>query len=89
MFLYIMDYKAIISEIKRLSELLEKEKEADLQQYRLKMTGTSLAERRKEGVCWYPVVVEKSTFDSGERLLIRISRSREHNQSHLFQSGNW
>ncbi len=87
MFLYIMDYKAIISEIKRLSELLEKEKEADLQQYRLKMTGTSLAERRKEGVCWYPVVVEKSTFDSGERLLIRISRSREHNQSHLFQSG--
>ncbi|HNP18849.1 MAG TPA: AAA domain-containing protein [Fulvivirga sp.] len=74
-------------ELKKLQQLLKKEKEEDLEQYKLKMSGTSLKDRRRQGVCWYPVHVEKTQFDAGERLLVKVSRPPEHKESHLFQSG--
>lgn len=74
-------------EIKHLIDLLKKEKEADLAYYRKKMIGTSLKERRKQGVCWYPVTMDRTKFDAGERLIIKVSRPPEHIDAHLFQSG--
>ncbi len=74
-------------EIEKVLSLLLKEKEEDLKQYKRKMADTSVAERRKEGVCWYPVNIERTHFDAGERLLVKISRPKEHTESHLFQSG--
>ncbi|MDN5200659.1 AAA domain-containing protein [Fulvivirgaceae bacterium BMA10] len=82
-----MPKKDIQEGLKTLLVLLKKEKEEDLLQYKLKMAGTSLIERRKQGVCWYPVHLERTRFDSGERLLVRISRPLEHKDPHLFQSG--
>ena len=82
-----MERKALQEHFRKLSELLKKEKAADLALYKSKMTNTSLVERRKAGVCWYPVLLEKARFDAGERLLVRLSRSSEHKDSHLFQSG--
>lgn len=82
-----MPRRDIQEELKHLLILLRKEKEEDLLVYKRKMTGTSLAERRKQGVCWYPVNLEKTKFDTGERLLVRISRPHEHLDAHLFQSG--
>ena len=67
--------------------MLIKEKVEDLLIYKQKMTGTSLKERREQGVCWYPVDLERTKFDSGERLLVKISRPPEHRESHMFQSG--
>ena len=80
-----MAKKDIQEELKHLLALLKKEKEEDLLMYKRKMTGTSLNERRKQGVCWYPVQLEKTHFDSGERLLVKISRPPEHRDSHMFQ----
>lgn len=82
-----MPKKDIQEELKHLLILLKKEKEADLQQYRQKMAGTSLKERRKQGVCWYPVNLEKTKYDAGERLIVKIARPPEHTDAHLFQSG--
>jgi superfamily I DNA and/or RNA helicase len=82
-----MAYTDIEEEVKNLRALLKQEKEEELAQYNFKMSGTSLVQRRKEGLCWYPVRIEKTSFDSGERLLVRISRPREHQESHMFQSG--
>lgn len=79
--------KDIQEELKNLLILLKKEKDADLQQYRQKMAGTSLKERRKQGVCWYPIQLEKTKYDAGERLIVKISRPSEHTDAHLFQSG--
>lgn len=79
--------KDIQEELKNLLILLKKEKDADLQQYRQKMAGTSLKERRRQGVCWYPINLEKTKFDAGERLIVKISRPPEHTDAHLFQSG--
>jgi len=79
--------KDIQDELKHLLTLLKKEKEEDLLVYKRKMTGTSLNERRNQGVCWYPVNLEKTKFDTGERLLVKISRPPEHRDAHIFQSG--
>ena len=82
-----MTQKNIDEELKLLLSLLKQEKDEELTQYRIKMTGTSFHERRKQGLCWYPVKIEKTSFDSGERLLVRVSRPREHVEPHFFQSG--
>jgi len=73
--------------LKHLLALLKQEKEEDLLVYKRKMTSTSLTERRKQGVCWYPVELERTKFDMGERLLVKVSRPPEHRDNHLFQSG--
>ncbi|MBL3656909.1 AAA domain-containing protein [Fulvivirga sediminis] len=74
-------------DFKHLTALLKKEKEEDLLQYKLKMTGTSFNERRKRGVCWYPVFLDRTKFDAGERLVVKVSRPKEHTESHMFSSG--
>ena len=74
-------------ELEKLLSLIKEEKDEDLSQYRKKMISNSLIDRRKEGVCWYPVQLERTKFDVGERLLVRVSRNEEHESSHLFQSG--
>ncbi|WP_109830179.1 AAA domain-containing protein [Reichenbachiella versicolor] len=82
-----MNQSGIQDHLKKQLILLAKEKEEDLKQYRQKMMSTSLKERRKQGVCWYPVQMIKSHFDAGERLIIKVSRPAEHTDAHLFQSG--
>jgi len=79
--------KNILEHIDKLQHLLQIEKEEDLKQYTQKMQETSYVYRRKEGVCWYPIMLTKERYDSGERLLIHIERPKEHTEQHLFQSG--
>lgn len=79
--------KKIRLEIENLINQLHTEKQEDLYLYKLKMQDTSLVERRLEGICWYPVQLEKTNYDAGERLLVKVSRNSEHSNSHLFQSG--
>ena len=82
-----MSQSQIQEELKNLVQLLAREKEEDLEQYRKKMLGTSLKERRSQGVCWYPVHLGRTKFDAGERLIVKVSRPPEHTDAHLFQSG--
>lgn len=77
----------VYAEVRNLRGLLAKEKEDDLQEYRRRINGKSINEQKKLGVCWYPVKLEKTRFDAGERLLIRISRHAAQNEPHLFQQG--
>jgi len=74
-------------ELLEIQSLLFKEKEADLVQYKKRTEETSYKHRRVTGVCWYPVLLEKSKYDNGERLIVKVSRSREHIQKDSFQSG--
>jgi ATP-dependent RNA/DNA helicase IGHMBP2 len=82
-----MARKDIQEELTRLVNLIQQEKQEDLKQYNLRMQSTSFTEKRKKGVCWYPIRIEKTSFTSAERPIIRISRNTEHRESNLFQSG--
>lgn len=82
-----MSHKYIDEELRKVQSLLKQEKEEELAQYKARMSGSSYNELRKQGLCWYPVRIEKTSFDSGERLIVRISRPKEHTDAHQFQSG--
>jgi superfamily I DNA and/or RNA helicase len=77
----------LITELHQQIQLLRLEKEADLEYYRQKVLLASLEDRKKDGVCWYPVVLESQRFSLGEKLIIRIRRTDDSSRSHVFQSG--
>lgn len=74
------------NELKFTLQLLKKEWEEDLQQYKEKNLKGSLTERKKAGQCWYPVDLKKVKMGYGERYMIEVERHNS-NQSHGFQSG--
>lgn len=82
-----MTHKDIQEELKKVQSLLKQEKEEELAQYSAKLNESSYVAQRKQGLCWYPVKLERTGFDSGERIIVRISRPKEHKDSHQFQSG--
>lgn len=77
----------IIEELQQQIRGLHLEKEADLEYYRQKVLLASLEDRKRDGVCWYPVVVESQRYSLGEKLIVRIRRSDETAKSHVFHSG--
>lgn len=70
-----------------LLRLLKKEREEDRKQYEEKIRNRSLEDRRKEGVTWYPVVVERSFLGTGEKWTIQLARTTDHQRRHFFQAG--
>ncbi|MGK7391248.1 MAG: AAA domain-containing protein [Candidatus Cyclobacteriaceae bacterium M2_1C_046] len=74
-------------ELKKTFELVKMERKADLEYYRNKVLHRSLQDRKKEGVCWYPVVIRRNYIGSGERFMIEAERTSELDQPHVFQSG--
>lgn len=71
----------------KLQELLKLEKQEDYAQYEQKMLNTELDERRKQGVTWYPTVLNNSFISTGERFTIEIERTSHLEQNHSFQVG--
>ncbi len=49
-------------ELKHVQALLKMEKSEDLEQYKKKVLNSSIKERKKDGICWYPVFVKKKLF---------------------------
>ena len=74
-------------ELNHLVNLLAIEKKEDQALFESKNEKTSYRYKRKAGICWYPVILEKNQYDLGERLIVRVSRSKEHIQNDFFQSG--
>ena len=75
------------AEISKLIDLLKIEKDEDYAQYQQKMLNTSLEERRRQGVTWYPVVKANHFISTGERWTVELERTSHLEQNHAFQSG--
>lgn len=67
--------------------LLERERQADLEQYREKVLLRSVTDRTKEGTTWYPAALKRDYIGTGERPVIEIERTNHLDQPHSFQSG--
>jgi len=76
----------IAEELEKSLKLLKQEWEEDLQQFKKKFLYTSIADKKEEGICWYPVQLKKSKVGYGERWIVDLERL-DTKQSHLFQSG--
>lgn len=71
-----------------LLKLLKKEREEDRKQYEDKIRNRSLEDRRKEGVTWYPVSIERSFLGTGEKWTLKIERTSDLETRHYFQAGS-
>jgi len=79
--IYCMDY------FKRLLELLRIEKEADRQSYRELAAKLSVAERRENGMTWYPVAIRDTELGRGDYLLVELERTTHKDIFHQFRFG--
>lgn len=75
-------------EILDLIQLLQIEKDEDYAHYQRKMLNTSVDERRKQGVTWYPIVVQNQWLSTGERFTIELERTSHQEKNHAFQVGS-
>ncbi|TAF31653.1 MAG: IGHMBP2 family helicase [Cytophagales bacterium] len=71
----------------KLKDLLQIEKEADLQAYNQKMLATSIEQKRKDGICWHPMSILNEQIGLGGRLSIEVERTKGLDTPHTFQSG--
>lgn len=76
-----------IDKLKHTFQLLQLERQADLEQYRQKVLMRSLHQRMKEGVTWYPVRLLRDYIGTGERVMIEVEKTNSLDQPHSFQSG--
>jgi ATP-dependent RNA/DNA helicase IGHMBP2 len=77
----------IIEELKHTLSLLKIEWKEDLEYYKRKVLLASIQDKKKDGVCWYPVVIKKSYISTGEQLVVEVERISEKDTPHVFQSG--
>ena len=75
-------------QLSRLSQLLKVEKEEDFQQYQRKILHTSVQDRKKEGVCWYPIKLQSQRIGTGDRIVIQVEKPIEDENNHVFQVGS-
>ncbi|MFC3881900.1 AAA domain-containing protein [Algoriphagus namhaensis] len=76
----------VTEELKKGLKLLKQEWQEDLAQYKKKFLNTSLADKKKEGITWHPILVKKAKIGMGERLLVEIEKL-DPNQNSAFHSG--
>jgi ATP-dependent RNA/DNA helicase IGHMBP2 len=75
-----------LEELKHGLKLLKLEWQEDLAQYKKKFLNTSLADKKKEGITWHPILLKKTKIGMGERLIIEVERADIHYPS-SFSSG--
>ena len=75
-------------QLSNLRRLLKIEKEEDFQQYQQKILNTSVKDRKKEGVCWYPARLQSHRIGMGDRVVAQIEKPIEDETSHVFQVGS-
>ena len=64
-----------LDELKTGLTLLQLEWREDLAQYKKKFLNTSVADKKKEGITWHPILLKKSKIGMGERLIIEVERT--------------
>jgi len=73
---------------KKLQDLLNIEREEDLQSY-LKLTeNTSAADRRALGLTWYPIAIRNTEIGRGDYLTVELERTTHQDFSHQFRFGS-
>ena len=76
-----MDY------FKRLQELLQVEREEDKQTYLNLMRSSSVAERRANGLTWYPIAIRGTELSKAEYLTVELERTTHTDVAHQLRFG--
>ncbi len=74
-------------EIQHLLQLIKAERDEEIKQYEQLIKETSIGERRKRGLTWYPVQIVNEEIGLGEQYILEIQRASHLDETHQFQSG--
>ena len=80
--------KKSVDELMRVSELLRKEKQTDLEQYIKIVKESPIQERKESGVTWYPVRPVNTGYGLGSYPFVIVERNVNDRQPHQFQTGS-
>jgi ATP-dependent RNA/DNA helicase IGHMBP2 len=72
---------------KKLLDLLKTEREEDHAQYRKLTEQSSVAERRANGLTWYPIAIRGSEMSRGDYLTVEVERTTHQDISHQLRVG--
>lgn len=64
-----------LEELKLGLKLLKLEWQEDLAQYKKKFLNTTVADKKKEGITWHPILLKKTKIGMGERLIVEVERT--------------
>ena len=70
-----------------LLDLLKLEKEEDLHSFLKQTQASSAAEKRINGLAWYPVAIRGTEISRGDYLTVEIERTTHHELVHKFRFG--
>jgi ATP-dependent RNA/DNA helicase IGHMBP2 len=73
---------------KDLMALLKVEREEDLTLYQNLTEKTSAAERRENGVCWFPIAIRGTEIGRGDYITLEVERTSNLDISTQFRSGS-
>ncbi|MBO9732088.1 MAG: AAA family ATPase [Chitinophaga sp.] len=76
-----MDY------FKKQLDLLKLERETDRQSYQQMTTTSSVAERRANGLTWYPIAIRGSEMSRGDYLTVEVERTTHQDIPHQLRFG--
>lgn len=76
-----MDY------FKKLLDLLKTEREEDHAQYQKLTEQSSVAERRANGLTWYPIAIRGSEMSRGDYITVEVERTTHQDISHQLRTG--
>ncbi len=80
-------FKSPEEELQHTLSLLKQERQAEFYYYRNKVLNTPLEQRRKEGLCWYPLELQGARLSTGEHYIVDIERTANQGQPHVFAAG--
>lgn len=72
---------------KNLQELLKTERSADLAAYQALTASASAAERRANGLTWYPIAIRGTEMTKGDYISVEIERTTHQDLNHQFRFG--
>jgi superfamily I DNA and/or RNA helicase len=72
---------------KKLLDLLKIEREEDHAQYRKLTEQSSVAERRANGLTWYPIAIRGSEMSRGDYITVEVERTTHQDISHQLRTG--
>lgn len=71
----------------QLSSLLQLEQEEDLKAFKRLTESSSVAERRTNGLSWYPIAIKGSEMGRGDYLTVEVERTSSLDTPHQFRFG--
>lgn len=80
-------YIPAVQQLQRQYDLLRTEYEAEKETYQAQTEQVGIVKKIRQGVCWYPVSLSRSYYNSLNQLVVEVGRKEDQDVEHNFEYG--